>query len=89
MTHSGSTEVGQSDSIVGLAKRHKDLLQHTLGNETFFRNHFSTSETTKDYAPLCELVELGLMTKRVAADWMGGGFIFHATDAGKIVAFEG
>ena len=78
-----------SDFICGLAKRHKELLQHTLGDKTFYRNHFCTSAETIDYKPLCELVAAGLMAKREAADWQGGGFIFHATEAGKLAAFAG
>lgn len=71
-----------------MTETQRKLLQHTLGNKSFFRNHFCTSEETSDFPPLCELVESGHMTKIRAAEWMGGGWIFHATDTGKKAAFK-
>lgn len=70
-----------------LSKEERHVLQHSLGGEKQYRNHFCTDEDTTDY-PVCEgLVEKGLMRRRKAAQWQGGGLVYQVTDRGKRVAF--
>lgn len=71
-----------------VTKEERHILQHSLGGREMYRNHFCTNEDTVDY-PACEkLVEKGLMQRRKAADWQGGGLIYNVTDEGKAVAFD-
>jgi hypothetical protein len=61
------------------------VLQHTVGYPEMNRNHFATGgDDHPDFATLESLVEKGFMKKRKKAEWMGGGWIFHATCAGKM-----
>ena len=70
-----------------LTREERHILQHSLGGEKQYRNHFCTNEDTVDY-PVCEkLVEKGLMQRRNAADWQGGGYIYNVTDKGRTAAF--
>lgn len=70
-----------------ITREEKHILQHSLGGEKQYRNHFSTSENTTDY-PVCEkLVEKGLMQRRKAPEWMGGGLVYNVTDEGRGAAF--
>lgn len=68
------------------------LLNHTLGlsewNRTPNRNYFMTGENSGDFAGLIALVDAGMMTKRVNAEWLGGGFFFAATDLGQEYALS-
>jgi hypothetical protein len=71
-----------------MQKRYLSILQHTLGLDEYgrgsrYRNHFVTGERTDDY-PICmELVEAGLMTRRVPPVPCGeGSCVFAVTKDG-------
>ena len=66
-----------------------DLLRHTLGDETCYRNHFCAGPNHYDWEKLQVLVRAGYMVSRPAPSWCEGGeVIFHATETGKAAAWE-
>lgn len=62
------------------------LLNHALGlrpdRREPFRNHFVAGDGHHDQADLLALVDAGMMTRRDNPKWMGGGDLFHVSDAG-------
>jgi hypothetical protein len=68
------------------------LLHHTLGvtpeKRIPFRNHFVAGEGHHDQADLKALEATGFMSRRDNAEWMGGGDLFRATEAGKSYALD-
>ena len=69
-------------------QRHIEILKHTLGDKTMYRNHFAANSGHSDYQALLECVKLGWMTMKEAPFWMGEYNIFHATDEGKKIALK-
>ena len=64
------------------------ILQHSLGLDKYgqgdsYRNHFATSEGSKDHQACNELVESGLMDVRRNIEVYGGMDLFYVTDRGK------
>jgi len=60
------------------------LLTHTLGiGRGEGRNYFNSDSDGKDVEKLNALVDLGMMTRQESPSWMGGGFIYRATDKGR------
>ena len=64
-----------------------DLLKHTLGDESCYRNYFLTDAEAKDFPLLTDLVDKGYMTHRTAPSWVCGNELFQATDKGKLAAY--
>nr|DAH83242.1 MAG TPA: hypothetical protein [Caudoviricetes sp.] len=62
------------------------LLNHALGlrpdRREPFRNHFVAGDGHHDQSDLLALVDAGMMTRRDNPEWMGGGDVFHVSDAG-------
>jgi hypothetical protein len=76
---------GQCEHLV--SSRHIELLEHSLGDKTHYRNFFLASEGHSDSPQLEELVEMGLMVKKTAPEWLCGDTVYHVTDEGKKKAF--
>jgi hypothetical protein len=79
--------VGLSTAERVVSGRHLELLEHTLGNETHYRNYFLASDGHHDTPELEELVEMGLMVKQDATSWSCGDTVYFATEEGKGLAF--
>jgi len=64
--------------------RHIEILEHMLGDESHYRNHFASHEGTDDHETLLEMAELGLVTEGVKNESIYGDMIFfYATELGK------
>ena len=75
------------DAIV--MPRHVEILEHMLGDDSHYRNHFASYEGTDDHDTLLEMAELGLVTEGVKNESIYGNMIFFfATDEGKKHAFK-
>ena len=69
--------------------RHIEILEHMLGDESHYRNHFASYEGTDDHETLLEMAELGLVTDGVRNESIYGNMVFfYATDLGKEYAFK-
>ena len=79
--------VGESAVQCLVSGRHLELMEHSLGNDTHYRNYFLASDGHHDSKELEELVDMGLMVKRQATEWMCGDTLYHVTDEGKKLAF--
>lgn len=58
------------------------ILKHSTGYPESYRNHFATDKNTPDFDSCEKLVSGKLMSRRDAANWMGGGYIYHVTAEG-------
>ena len=67
-----------------------NLLRHTLGNESMYRNYFANGSASEYTNDLDGLVGKGLMTVRRAEDWpswCNQYDIYKCTNKGKEIAF--
>lgn len=72
-----------------ITERHIRILEHSLGDNTHYRNHYCTGPESTDWDDLEWLEAHGYMTKRkYHFDEVGNSFIFHVTNKGKALCFK-
>lgn len=68
-----------------------EIMEHALGNKTFYRNHYACGEGQDSYELVKELVDAGFMVQGNPIPEYGQTKMhyFHVTEKGKVLAFHG
>lgn len=68
-----------------------EIMEHALGNKTFYRNHYACGPGADSFELIQELVESGFMEEgKKIADYSNTQMrYYHVTDKGKSLVFHG